>query len=114
MNISIRYDTTICIAAIDGDVTHANAGKFLEQLLAELLTAKALVLDFSNLNLLTSAGLRALLLLHREAENSKHYLVLAAVPPGVRDVMEVTGFWDQFAISLSVKEAYNLLEEREQ
>ncbi len=96
MNVTITHDSSITVASVSGDVTHATAPEFQSSLLHELNTAKALILDFSELNLLTSSGLRVLLLLHRTATDGDCRLVLAAVPEAVRDVMEVTGFWDQF------------------
>ena len=96
MNITITRNASITVAAISGDITHATAPEFQKSLLHELTETKALVLDFSELNLLTSSGLRVLLLLHRAAADGDCRLVLAAVPEPVRDVMEITGFWDQF------------------
>ena len=96
MNITVIHDSSIAVASISGDVTHATAPDFQNGLLHELGQSKALVLDFSELNLLTSSGLRVLLLLHRAASDGNSRVVLAAVPETVRDVMEVTGFWDQF------------------
>ena len=105
MNITITHDPMIAVATIGGDVSHAVAAEFQERLQAELTSTAALVLDFSGVNLLTSAGLRVLLLLHREATVAGRYLLLVAVPPNVRDVMEVTGFWDQFIHFPSLAEA---------
>jgi len=105
MNISITRESSIAIAAISGDVTHATAPEFQQCLLDELTRSKNLVLDFSELNLLTSSGLRGLLLLHRAAADGDCRLVLAAVPDAVRDVMEITGFWDQFGHYPSLAEA---------
>ena len=96
MNITITHESSITIASINGDVTHATTPELQNSLLRELGESQALILDFSELNLLTSSGLRVLLLLHRTATDSNCRLVLAAVPEAVRDVMEVTGFWDQF------------------
>lgn len=109
MNISITRDASIAVAAISGDVTHATAPEFQKVLEGELTRSKALVLDFSELNLLTSSGLRVLLLLHRAAADGDRRVVLAAVPEAVRDVMEITGFWDQFGHYPSVAEAVSAL-----
>ena len=96
MNITLSPSDKAVVAEVTGDITHANAGEFQTGLLSALGSAGGLVLDFSGIGLLTSAGLRTLLLLYREAQASGKHLVLAAVPDGVRDVMSVTGFWEQF------------------
>jgi anti-sigma B factor antagonist len=105
MNLSISNRQQAAVAAVTGDVTHAVSAEFQSTLLSALRESPALVLDCSGVNMLTSAGLRALLLLHREAAASGRRLALAAVPPSVRDVMEVTGFWDQFLAFSSVDDA---------
>lgn len=96
MNLSISDHSGTAMAAVSGDITHAVSEEFHSNLLLALRGSRALVLDCGTLNMLTSAGLRALLLLHREAAASGKPFVLAAVPPSVRDVMEVTGFWQHF------------------
>jgi len=63
----------------------------------------------SAISLLTSAGLRTLLLVHRQAANTGKPLALAAVPSGVQDVMEVTGFLDQFTLYPTEADAVRLL-----
>ncbi|MEI6034258.1 MAG: STAS domain-containing protein [Verrucomicrobiae bacterium] len=93
------------IAAVAGDITHAVADEFQSALLSGLKGSDALVIDCSGVNVLTSAGLRTLLLLHREASTSGKRLALASLPPGVRDVMDVTGFLDQFLTCASVADA---------
>lgn len=109
MNISITRESSIAVAAISGDVTHATAPEVQKALLDELTRSKGLILDFSQLKLLTSSGLRVLLLLHRTAADDDCRLVLAAVPEAVRDVMEITGFWDQFDHYASLAEARTAL-----
>ena len=109
MKISITREASIAVATISGDVTHATAPEFQQCLEGELTRSKSLVLDFSALNLLTSSGLRVLLLLHRAATDGGCRLALAAVPEAVRDVMEITGFWDQFGHYPSVVEARTAL-----
>ena len=97
MNITTSPAPAATTVILEGDITHAVSEEFQSTLLAALKSAPALVLDFSALNLLTSAGLRALLLLHREAASAGKPVLLASVPASVRDVMEVTGFWQHFS-----------------
>lgn len=105
MNISISIQQHAAVASVTGNITHAVSGEFQSTLLAALVESPALVLDCSGIVMLTSAGLRVLLLLHREASASGKRLSLASVPPAVRDVMEVTGFLDQFQSHPTVADA---------
>ncbi len=105
MNITVSQEGSTAVAVITGDITHAVAGELQEKLLALLLSVEDLVLDFGGIGILTSAGLRMLLLLYREAQGGRKKLLLAAVPESVQDVMTVTGFWDQFLTCKSVNDA---------
>lgn len=96
MKITTSPSPAATTIVLEGDITHAVSEEFQSTLLAALQSAPALVLECSGLNLLTSAGLRAFLLLHREAASAGKPVLLASVPPAVRDVMEVTGFWQHF------------------
>ena len=106
MNVSITTnDPLAAVAAVTGDITHAVSAEFQSSLLAALKGSGGLVLDCTGIVMFTSSGLRSLLLLHREATGSGKPFVLASVPSAVRDVMEVTGFWDQFLALPTVAEA---------
>ncbi|NTV02085.1 MAG: STAS domain-containing protein [Chlorobiaceae bacterium] len=105
MNITISQSDKTAVATITGDITHAVTGEFQAGLLSAFGSAGGLVLDFAGIGLLTSAGLRTLLLLYREARQSGKNFVLAAVPDYVRDVMSVTGFWEQFVAYDTVEQA---------
>ena len=56
------------------------------------------VLDLSGVSYLSSAGLRALLLIHRRVAGENGRLVLAGVSPPVADIMKVTGFLRYFVL----------------
>jgi anti-sigma B factor antagonist len=103
MNLTFTTTNGTAIAVVTGNITHAVSGEFQSSLLATLAESRALVLDCSGIVMLTSAGLRVLLLLHREASAAGKTLVLASVPPAVCDVMEVTGFLDQFQLYPTVE-----------
>ena len=98
MNLTISPSRHYALAAVSGDITHAVSPQFQESLLGALASHPALVLECSGIGILTSAGLRALLLLHRAAQTDGKRLALAGVPQSVRDVMEITGFWTHFAV----------------
>lgn len=105
MDIFITREDAVTVAAIRGDITHSVAAELQQRLVDAMTAAPVLILDFSELRMLTSAGLRALLLLHRHAAAADKRLLLASAPDPVRDVMEVTGFWDQFVHFPSLAEA---------
>ncbi|MEI8186603.1 MAG: STAS domain-containing protein [Chlorobiaceae bacterium] len=105
MNITVSQQGSTEVAVITGDITHSVAGDLQEKLLAVLCSTDFLVLDFAGIGILTSAGLRMLLILYREAKVNGKKLVLVAIPESVKDVMSVTGFLEQFVVLNSVNEA---------
>ncbi|MCC7272687.1 MAG: STAS domain-containing protein [Alphaproteobacteria bacterium] len=57
-----------------------------------------LVLDLSQLDYISSAGLRTLLVVAKRVETAKGKIALAGLKPNVREVLEVGGFDRIFAI----------------
>ena len=110
MKLTLSNQKNTAVLQVAGDVTHAVSLEFQSTALDALSKEANLVLDFSKIGLLTSAGLRTLLLLHREATAHRKLLILAAVPDSAQDIMKVTGFWEQFRSTPSVEAALQLTE----
>ena len=110
MKLTVSNQKNANVLHVEGDVTHAVSSEFQSTALDALSKEANLVLDFSNIGLLTSAGLRTLLLLHREATANRKLLILAAVPDSAQDIMKVTGFWEQFLSTPTVEAALQLIE----
>ena len=62
------------------------------------------LLDMSGVNYISSAGLRALLMLYRQMAANDGQVALCGLTESIQDVMSVTGFLEFFA-------AYDTLEE---
>jgi len=105
MTIETQIQSEVGIATVSGEITHAVAGDLQTRLASLMAETRGLAIDMGGVTMLTSAGLRTLLLLHRQAGGSGKILVLACVPETVRDVMDVTGFLAQFRVCASLAEA---------
>lgn len=71
----------------------------LEEALAALpQDVSSLAMDFSQLEYLSSAGLRVLLAAHKRFATSGGELVLRHVAPAVMDIFDMTGFADFLSI----------------
>jgi len=79
--------------------------------LEEYLTALAgagearIVVDFSGVDYISSAGLRVMLSLAKRAKDQKGRVALFALGDSVRQVFELAGFLSLFAVSASRDEA---------
>jgi len=60
--------------------------------------APRLAIDLSNLEYISSAGLRVLLLIARKVQQAHGRLALCGLSPGVRDVFSISGFDTIFTI----------------
>ena len=59
---------------------------------------KDIVLDFSALEYISSAGIRVLVHCHKELEKKQGHIYLAAVPKPVENILYITGFLPYFKV----------------
>ena len=97
----------IAEARVDGIVAVAPAGRIdtttaplLEQHLIALLTRgeRRIVVDFSGVDYISSAGLRVMLLLARRMRDANGRLGLCAMGDPVRQVFQLAGFLPLFVV----------------
>ncbi len=67
------------------------------------------VMDLSAVGFMSSAGLRVLLLIYRQASAHGGKVVLAGVSEEIHEVMEMTGFMDFFSFAATLAEARQLV-----
>ena len=73
--------------------------------------AARLVLDLAQVNYMSSAGLRSLLVLIKQVKTLDGALVLAAVHPRVQDILNIAGFTAMFTIVPTTAEALARLQQ---
>lgn len=105
MNIEIEHRDDILIIRPLGRLD-SSSSPALEQLLTEQLDAgcQRLVLDFSGLSYISSAGLRVVLLAGKKLRASQGKIVLAALQDMVHDVFDMSGFLTLFAVAPTLDE----------
>lgn len=104
MDIEFETIDGVTIATLFGELDSRTAPVVQDQLLALPGSQARVLLEMSGVNYISSAGLRALLMLYRRMANSDGQVALVGLTESIRDVMTVTGFLDFFA-------AYDTLEE---
>ncbi len=97
MDISSKQEGTVLEIALQGRLDTMTAPELEAELNKSLKDADSLVLDFSKLEYISSAGLRVLLSAHK-AMSSKDGMKVTNVNEIVREVFEVTGFGDILTI----------------
>lgn len=93
MNIIINKvdENGVKIISIEGSIDTLTAPDFEKQVLNALDGVKKLILDFSNVQYVSSAGLRSILLLNEKMEETGE-MTIKNINEEVREVFEMTGF----------------------
>lgn len=97
MNINKKQNGTVLEIALEGRLDTMTSPELEAELNNSLQNAESLVLDFSKLEYISSAGLRVLLSAHK-AMSGKGGMKVTNVNEIVREVFEVTGFADILTI----------------
>lgn len=97
MIITRKMNGTSLEIALEGRLDTMTAPELEQDLNASLDAANALTLDFTNLEYISSAGLRVLLTAHK-AMSAKGGMKIMNVNEIVREVLDVTGFSDILTI----------------
>lgn len=97
MEISVKPLKHVDIVSVNGRIDSATAPEF-DNALKGLLEhgRKKLVLDFTNLDYISSAGLRAMLSALKSAKNSGGNVVLVKTNDRIRDTLTLVGFQTLF------------------
>lgn len=97
MNITKNLDGQKLIMALEGRLDTSTAPEFDEELNSSLGAVTELVLDFSGLEYISSAGLRILLSAQKKM-NKQGKMVITKANDTIKEVFEITGFIDILTI----------------
>lgn len=95
MRIQFSTDHQVTTAAVSGKIDTESAAEFQEELSAVDKDQK-LVLDFSDVEIITSAGLRSLVVIRMRFPDDKMEII--NVPENVYEVFDMTGFEEMIPI----------------
>lgn len=96
MNLPTSEQAGVLIVSVNGRIDHAVSEEFtraLEPLLARCTQGQpALLLDFSGVVYISSAGLRVLMMASRQAKAQQGSFAIAALTPLVQEVFTISRF----------------------
>ena len=93
--MDLKTDTSngVLIAAPEGRIDGINALQFQQALNGNIDdSTSGVVIDMSDLNYISSAGLRAVLLISKALQQREARLVLCALQAPIREVFQISGF----------------------
>jgi len=96
MEITITAEGNITVVALAGELDGKTSADAQEQILPLIQPEGHMLLDMTQLNYMSSAGLRTMLLLYRRVAGSGGSIVLAGLSDEIRDTMSATGFLHYF------------------
>jgi anti-sigma B factor antagonist len=103
MQVDVRDDRGIVFVEPVGDIDGKTAPEFQETVLGLVQPSARIVLNLKRVAFMSSAGLRAMLLVYREAKSKAAKVVLAEVNNDIRGSMSATGFLAFFVLCDSVQ-----------
>jgi anti-anti-sigma factor len=109
MQFSTRNTNDIHIVAITGSLDSTTAPEAQKSLDAVVAGAKKVLLDFSGLDYISSAGLRVLLGAAKQLRASGGTLGMFGLNQSVREVFEISGFASILSIYPSEAEAVSAM-----
>ena len=92
MKIETKKNGHVMIVSVSGRLDTHTAGWFDEALASLDEAEKHLVIDFSGLEYISSAGLRSVLMAAKKVKENQGSLALASLTPMVKDVFDMSGF----------------------
>ena len=106
MEIATTQDGDAVILAPEGRLDGATSSGLEAALSSRIESgARTLVIDFSNLGYVSSAGLRVLLMTAKKMKGTGGYFALCGLKPGVFQVIKMAGFDKILTIHDGVAEA---------
>ena len=88
-----------------GDIDGKTAPEFHDAVVKLVLPQARIVLNMEQVAFMSSAGLRTMLLIYREAKSKNAKVVLTGVNNDIRGSMSATGFLAFFVVVNSVQDA---------
>ena len=104
MTVTVERDEDLKIIALDGELQANNADNIRDEVIA-LIDKKPLIISMEKCTYVSSAGLRAMLMIAKTAKARKVKIIYAAATEEVTDVLKMTGFIKMFKCVATVADA---------
>ena len=108
MNVNITNENGIFLITINGSIDSKTTAELQSKIMESISNANKVILDMINVDFVSSAGLRVLLMVYRQIKSQNGKVVLVGVSEEIQDVMKMTGFINFFEISDTITNAQKL------
>jgi anti-sigma B factor antagonist len=108
MEVTQTQKEDICVLGLKGRLDSNTSDDFEKRLLGLIQGGETrLVLDFKDLDYISSAGLRVLLKAAKELKRNNGRLVFCSLKDYIREIFELSGFVSFFPIHATLEESLN-------
>lgn len=105
MEVIQSTQNDVLILSLKGRLDASTSTKFEEKMLGHINDGKnKVLLDFNELDYISSAGLRVLIMSAKKLKTSEGIFVLASLKEQIKEVFDIAGFTAIFTICDSVEE----------
>jgi len=91
MKFNKRVVDDVAVVALSGGLDHQSAVEVQDRIARLLPEREHMVVDFSKVTCVSSASLRTMVLLYRQAQALGHTVAVVGLSPEVHNVLEATG-----------------------
>ncbi|HEX3647215.1 MAG TPA: STAS domain-containing protein [Pseudonocardiaceae bacterium] len=102
MKVSRRLIDDVAVVALSGALDSRSTAEVQDRLVQLLPQHDCVVVDLSRVTCVSSASLRMLVLIYRQARGLGHTVAVVGLSPEVHNVLDATGFLDFFIVSDTV------------
>jgi anti-sigma B factor antagonist len=95
----------VAVIALSGGLDSHSAAEIRDRVTVQLADHEHVVVDFTGVTCVSSASIRAMLLIYRQAQALDRTVAVVGLSPEVRNVLAATGFLHFFVIAGSVADA---------
>ena len=108
MTVTVERDDDLKIIALDGELQANNADNIRDEVIS-LIDKKPLIISMEKCTYVSSAGLRALLMIAKTAKSRGVKVVYAAIIEEVEDILKMTGFVKMLKCVKTIEDAEKLV-----
>lgn len=109
MDVKVEKEGQAVVLSLHGRVDSAVAKGFEDAVLGGFEDGNKVIIDFSMLDYISSAGLRVILMAAKKLKTSSGLLHLCGMKPHIKEVFDISGFSSMLSIKENRAEALKAL-----
>ena len=104
MTVTVERDDDVKIVTLDGELQATNADDIRDEVIG-LIDKKPMIVSMEKCKYVSSAGLRALLMIAKTAKSRGVKVIYAAIIEEVEDIFKMTGFLKMLKCAKTIADA---------